>query len=259
MTAKIWQAAIVVAVAATIAMNALANILPFNGQTTGDISDKYPVLFVPAGYVFSIWSVIYAGLIAYAIYQATGAQRTNPRLERIRPWVLLNLAANSVWLLLWHYELLALSVVVITLMLATLIAIYLKLEVGHTAVSTAERWAVQIPFTLYLGWLTVATIANVSVWLYALGWGGLGLSAAGWAIVLLVVATVIAVTLSLKNQDAVYILVPVWAFAGIAVKQAAVPSVALVAEIMAVVCGLVWLVIVARSFGKRGRLTPRLS
>src|SRR3712207_5510962 len=189
MIAKVWQGLIVAAVGATIAMNALANIIPFYGQQTGDVSDKYPVLFVPAGYVFSIWGLIYAGLIAYAAFQALPAQRTNPRLARIRPWVLLNLVGNSIWLLLWHFELFAVSAVVITLMLVTLIVIYLKLEVGRTVVSAAERWMAHVPLTVYLGWLTVATIANLSFWLYSMGWSGLGLSAAGWTVTLLVVAT----------------------------------------------------------------------
>ncbi len=120
MKAKIWQGVIVAAVLATIIMNALANIIPFNGQQTGEVSDKYPVLFVPAGYVFSIWGLIYAGLIAYAVFQALPSQRMNPRLAKIRPWVLVNLTANSIWLVLFHFELLAVSAVVITV------------NVGHT-------------------------------------------------------------------------------------------------------------------------------
>jgi hypothetical protein len=256
---RIWQGLVVAAVLGTIVMNALANIVPFNGQQTGDVSDKYPVLFVPAGYVFSIWGVIYAGLIGYAVFQALPAQGANPRLQRIRGWVLPNLVANSIWLLLFHFELLALSVAVITFMLLSLIVIYLRLEVGRTAVSTAERWLAHVPFTLYLAWLTVATIANISVWLYSLQWSGLGLSAAAWTNTLLVVATAISVALSLKNRDAVFITVPLWAFVGIAVKQAAVPSVAFTAATMAGVTALTCVVIVARAFGRRKRLTPRLT
>jgi hypothetical protein len=238
-------------------MNALANVIPFNGQDTRQVSDKYPVLFTPAGYVFSIWSLIYAGLIAYAIYQALPAQRENPRLRSIRPWVLVNLLANSVWLLLFHYELLGVSVAVIVLILVSLVMIYLTLGVGRGTVSTAERWLVHAPFTLYMGWLTVATIANTTIWLYALQWSGLGLSAEVWAIVLLVVATIISVVLSVKNQDAVFILVPVWAFIGIAVKQAAYPSVATTALIMAGICAFVFLLTIVRIVRSSGSLVPR--
>ena len=256
MKAKIWQGVIVAGVLATIIMNALANIIPFNGQQTGEVSDKYPVLFVPAGYVFSIWGLIYAGLIAYAAFQALPSQRMNPRLVKIRPWVLLNLTANSIWLVLFHFELLAVSAVVITAMLVTLIGIYLKLEVGRTMVSAAERWLVHAPFTLYMGWLTVATIANISVWLYSVQWTG-GLGAGVWTIALLVVATIISVALSLKNADTVFILVPIWAFVGIAVKQAAVPSVALVAWAMAAICAITFIAVVVRGLGNRKPLAPR--
>ncbi len=141
-------------------------------------------------------------------------------------------------------------------MLVTLIGIYLKLEVGRTVVSAAERWLVHAPFTLYLGWLTVATIANISVWLYSVQWNG-GLGAAGWTIALLVVATIISVALSLKNADTVFILVPIWAFVGIAVKQAAVPSVALMAWAMAAICAITFVAVVVRAIGSRKPLSPR--
>ena len=115
----------------------------------------------------------------------------------------------------------------------------------------------QVPFTVYLGWLTVATIANVSVWLYAVQWNGLGISAAGWTITLLGVATMVSVTLSIKNADAIFPLVPLWAFVGIAVKQAAVPAVALTAAAMAAICAVTWVAIVVGGVGKRKPLAPR--
>jgi benzodiazapine receptor len=141
----------------------------------------------------------------------------------------------------------------------SLIVIYLRLEVRRTAVSAAERWLAHVPFTLYLGWRTAATIANISVWLYSLQWSGLGLSAAAWTNTLLVVATAISVALSLKNRDAVFITVPLWAFVGTAVKHAAIPSVAFTAVAIASVAALTCAVIIARASGRRKRLAPQLT
>src|SRR5512137_1573723 len=98
------QIAVVLTVLATIVVNALANILPINGQNTGEISDRFKVYFVPAGYVFSIWGLIYLGLIAMAIYQALPSQRANPRLRSTGWWISLGGLANIAWIFLWHYE-----------------------------------------------------------------------------------------------------------------------------------------------------------
>ena len=133
------QIAVVVAVIAVIIINVLANALPFNGQNTGEISDRFQVYFVPAGYVFAIWGLIYIGLIAYAIFQALPAQRDNLRLQSIFWPVIVGSIANIVWIILWHYDRLALTVPVMLVLLASLIVVYLRLGIQKTRVSRAER------------------------------------------------------------------------------------------------------------------------
>ena len=216
----------ILAFVATIAVNAMANILPINGQTTGQISDRFQVYFVPAGYVFSIWSVIYLALAAFVVYQALPSQRSSPRLKRIDSLFLVSSAANSLWILLWHFELFLATVLVMVILLVVLIAIYRRLDVGRARVSLAERWFVHLPFSIYLGWITVATIANVTATLAYYRWDGWGIAPEMWAVIMIVVGAAIALATSLPRRDAAFMLVIVWAFAGIGVKQAATPLVA---------------------------------
>ena len=209
----------VLAVVVTIAVNGLANALPINGQQTGEISDRFPVFFVPAGYVFSIWGLIYIGLIAFAIYQALPAQRTNPRLQRVGYWFALSCLANIVWILLWHYNLFPASLLVMLVLLASLIVIYLRLDIGRATVGAAEKWAVNVPFSIYLGWITVATVANATSVLYDLQWNGFGISPEIWAVLMIGAATIICLAVILTRRDVAYSLVLIWALIGIAVKQ----------------------------------------
>jgi hypothetical protein len=215
------------AIAGTIVMNILANALPLNGQFTGDISDRFKVFFVPAGYVFSIWGLIYIGLLAFAVYQALPARRQDAALRRIGYLPALNGIANVAWLFFWHYNLFGWTLVAMLLILASLLAIYLRAGIGRTPVaSQAERWCVRVPFSVYLGWITVATIANVTDVLSLTTWSGWGLAPEMWAVLLLAVAVLIALAMAVTRSDAAYILVLTWAFAGIGVKQAAAPLVA---------------------------------
>jgi hypothetical protein len=232
------QILVIVATLATIAMNALASTLPLNGLTTGEISDRFQVYFVPAGYVFSIWGVIYLWLIAYSVYQALPAQRENPRLRSMGYLYVWSAVANVVWLVFWHYELFPLTLLVMLVLLGLLIAIYLRLETGRTAASAGETWAVRVAFSIYLGWITVATVANATSLLDYLGWGGWGIAPQVWAVIMLVVATAIAAGMSLNHGDVAYIAVIVWAFAGIALKHAGVPLVSITAWAMAAIAAL---------------------
>lgn len=214
------------AVIVTIGVNGLANALPLNGQTTGEISDRFQVYFVPAGYVFSIWGLIYLGLIAFAVYQALPAQRDNPRLRRIGYLFALSCLANIAWLFLWHYEIFLLTLVAMVVLLLLLVAIYLRLDINRVRVNRAERCLVHIPFSIYLGWITVATIANVTSVLDYLNWGGWGISPEVWTVIMLFAGAGIASAMSLTRGDVAYMLVIIWAFAGIGVKHAGTPLVA---------------------------------
>lgn len=221
-----------------LTVNVLASALPLNGKNTGAISDQFKVLFVPAGYVFAIWGVIYIGWIAFAIYQALPSQRDNARLQRIGWLYALSGVLNAGWLFTWHYELFPLSVVVMLALLVTLIAIYLRLDNGRVQVSTAEKWCVNIPFSVYLGWISVATIANITDLLYYWHWDGFGIAPELWAVIMLVVATALAMAMTLMRGDVAYLFVLVWSFIGIAVKQAATPLVANAAWVMVVLVAL---------------------
>ncbi len=228
----------VIATVATIVMNGLANALPFNNLSTAEISDSFEVYFVPAGYVFAIWGVIYLFLLAFAIYQALPAQRDNPRLQRIGYAYLLSCVANSVWLLFWHHLMFWWTLVAMLVLLGSLIYIYLRLDIGQATPLKMERWAVDTTFSLYLGWITVATVANVTSLLDWLNWGGWGIAPQVWALIMLIVATGVALAVSLTRRDVAYIAVIVWAFVGIAVKHSGVGLVAIPAVVLAAVAGL---------------------
>jgi benzodiazapine receptor len=220
------QIANTLSVVLALTVNILASALPLNGQNTGEISDRFQVFFVPAGYVFAIWLIIYIGWIAFAIYQFLPAQKEIPRLQKLGYWFALSGVFNAAWLFCWHYNQFGLSVLVMLALLGTLIASYLKLDVGSTPVSSGEKWAVDVPFSVYLGWVSVATVANITSWLYSINWNGFGIAPQVWAVIMLVVASLVGLGMALTRRDAGYLFVFVWAFAGIAVKQAAEPLVA---------------------------------
>jgi hypothetical protein len=236
------QVLVVLSVLATLAVNILANALPFNSITTAQVSDRFHVYFVPAGYVFSIWGLIYIGLIAYAVFQALPSQRDNPRMRKTGyPMVVAGLA-NMIWLFLWHYEQFALTLPAMFTLLAMLILTYLNLGIGRTPVDRAETWAVHVPVSIYLGWITVATIANVTDVLWFWNWNGFGISARDWTLVLFAAVLVIAGLMSLNRRDVAYNLVIIWALVGIAVKQAAAKSLVLgsLGTAVLVLCMLVY-------------------
>ncbi len=245
------QIAVVMSILITLIVNGLANGLPLNGLMTGEISDRFQVYFVPAGYVFSIWGVIYIGLIAYAIFQALPAQRDNPRLRATGWWIVLGGLANSVWIFLWHYLQFPLTLIAMLVLLATLIITYLRLGTGRTKVSTAETWAVRVPFSIYLGWITVATAANVTSLLDYLRWNGFGIAPEIWMGIVLFAVLVIATLMAFTRRDVAYALVLLWALAGIGVKHAAVAAVVIPTWIT---FGLVALTLVAAFFLRRPKL-----
>lgn len=236
------QILVIVMVLAVIAVNGLASGLPLNGQTTGEISDRFEVFFVPAGYVFSIWGLIYLGLIAYAIYQALPAQADNLDLKNIAGLFVLSSVANIAWIFLWHYEYFAWTVLAMLILLGSLIAIYLRLDIGRTQVSSAMKWFVHVPFSIYLGWITVATIANITSLLYFLDWNGLGIDPEVWTVLMLGATTIIASLMSLTRGDVAYSLVIIWAVTGIALKHSDNTIVATAAWVTAAIVAIMMLI-----------------
>jgi hypothetical protein len=220
------QLANIFSVGLALVVNILASTLPLNGQNTGEISDRFKVYFVPAGYVFAIWGVIYIGWIAFAIYQARPSQRENPRLRGLGYAFALSGVFNAAWLFCWHYNYFGLSVLVMLTLLALLIVSYLRLDVGRVPVTGVEKWSVDIPFSTYLGWITVATVANVSDYLYLIQWNGFGIAPQVWAVIMIVIASLLGALMTVLRRDSAYVFVLAWSFVGIAIKQAATPLVA---------------------------------
>lgn len=239
---RIRQILVVIAVLAMITVNILANALPINGQATGEISDRFDVYFVPAGYVFSIWGLIYLGLLAYAVYQALPAQAENPSLRSIGYLFVLSCLANIAWIFLWHYNQVALSVLAMLALLGLLITIYLRLDIGRAQVSSSMKWLVHVPFSIYLGWITVATVANITSWLYSVEWSGWGISPEMWAVIMLAIATVVGGAMSMTRGDVAYSAVLIWAFIGIALKHQDTAIVSNTAWIAAIVTAILMII-----------------
>lgn len=240
---------VIVAILGSIALNGLAVALPLFGRDTGEISDGYPSRFTPAGYVFSIWSLIYLGLIAYAIWQALPEQRSDPVVRALDGPILLSSLANGLWLVFWHRLDIPLTLPLMLVLLGSLITVHTRLGIGRwPARSRGEAWCARVPFGLYLGWITVATVANVAILLLHLGWQGGPLSPEVWAAALVLVAGLLAWLMALRRGDAVYPLVIAWAAWGIAAKQADAASLALIARSVA------GLAILASLWAMRGKL-----
>ncbi len=237
------QIAVIISVLVTLTVNTLANALPLNGLNTGQISDQFKVYFVPAGYVFAIWGLIYIGLIALTIFQALPSQRENPRLRATGWWIVLGGLANSSWIFLWHYQQFPWTVPVMLVLLVSLIITYLRMGINRVKVTAAERWTTQIPIRVYLGWISVATIANIADVLDFARWDGFGIAAQTWTVILLVVVLVLTGLMIFLRRDVAYALVILWALVGIALKQAGTPTVATTAWI---VFGLVLVLLAIR-------------
>jgi len=216
---------------ATLIVNGLSNTSLIGGKTTAEVSNSHPTLITPAGYVFAIWGIIYALLGVYLVYQALPSQKNKLFQKQISVLFILTSIFNIVWLFFWQNELLPISVAVIFAFLASLIAIYLRLNIGRAKVSLKEKLCVHVPFSVYLGWVTIATIANISVTLAAEGWDGFGLSMQTWAIIVLAVALLIDLVVIVTRRDIAFSLVFIWALVGIAVNQTSYPNVVLTAEI----------------------------
>jgi benzodiazapine receptor len=215
----------------TLAINGLAGTTVLNGRTTAQVSDLYSNPFTPAGYVFAIWGIIYTLLLVFVIYQALPKQKAKPFQKQIGALFLLSSVFNVVWLFLWQYNYITISVVVMFALLATLVAIYLRLGIGKSTAPLTEKLAVHLPFSVYLGWITVASIANVAAALVSVGWSGFGLSAETWAIAAMGIALIVTLMVIAFRRDIAYSLVLVWALSGIAVKQSMYPNIVFTAEV----------------------------
>lgn len=205
-----------------VTVNALANSLPINGQNTGQVSDSYGNLFAPAGLTFAIWGLIYLFLAIYTIYQfglfQKGSQTDRgPLMEAIAPFFILSSLVNAVWIFAWHYELIGVCLVLIAGMLVLLIKI--NLIIDKETLTNKEKFFIKIPFSIYFGWTTVATIANATVLLVALGWNGFGVSEVMWTVIILLVGAAIGILTMRTRRNIPYGLVLIWAYGGILLKH----------------------------------------
>jgi hypothetical protein len=214
------------AFAGVIAVNALANALPINGMNTGEVSALYPNRFVPAGFTFSIWSVIYllmAGFTALSVKWLWNAPDTPLGLvfREISPWFIATCVLNAGWIFVWHHLMVGLSVFVMLVFLALLIFIYVKLQPHRSTLRGANSVFVYGFFTVYLGWICVATIANVTAWLVSMKWGGFGIEPEGWSMTMMAVAILLGALFIRYGRDHAYAWVIAWALFGIHGSQAA--------------------------------------
>jgi hypothetical protein len=210
----------------TIIVNALANILPINGVTTGELSDLYPNLFVPAALTFAIWGLIYVLLGIFVIYQLLPSVRRDAQkidfVQRIGPLFFISCLANIGWIFAWHYKIVPLSLVMMLILLGCLLAIYLRLNVGKSEARRTEKYSVHLPFSVYLGWITIATIANVTALLVDINWNTWGLGEQFWAVAVIIVGIAIALSVLFTRKDIFYGLVIDWALLGILIKRLSV-------------------------------------
>ncbi|MGQ9781102.1 MAG: TspO/MBR family protein, partial [Nitrososphaeria archaeon] len=218
------------------------------GRLTAEIYDAKPTLITPAGYIFSIWGVIYILLGIFVVFQALPMKEGKIYRERIGWLFVFSCLLNIVWLFIWQFEYLSLSVVFMFLLLATLISIYLRLDIERRKVTLREKLAFHLPFSVYLGWITIASIANVSTTLVSFKWDGFGLSQETWAYLIVSMALLITLLVIATMEDIAYGLVVVWALLGIAVKQSGNGDIAVVTESSAaiIIIALALLILLSR-------------
>jgi len=220
---SLFQIGNIIVVISTIIINGLANLLPINGKLTGEISDSIPNLFVPAGITFSIWGIIYVLLIIFIIYQGQDLFKKEKKdmgfLQDLSFLFIFANLMNICWIFLWHYEQIILSLAPMILLFLSLLFMYIRLDIGKKIVSKKEQLCVHVPISVYLGWITVATIANVTAALVTIGWDGFNINPEIWTILVLIIATLITLGVIIKRKDIAYSLVIIWAFLGIAIKR----------------------------------------
>jgi hypothetical protein len=227
----------------TVAVNALANVLPINNITTGALSDLYPNLFVPAGLTFAIWGLIYVLLGIFVIYPLIPSVRRDPQkvdfVQKIGPLFFISCLANIGWIFAWHYQILPLSLIFMLILLGCLLFIYLRLNVGKSETTRAERYFAHLPFSVYLGWITIATIANVTALLVNINWNTWGLGEQFWAVAVIIVGIAIALSMLFTRKDIYYSLVVDWALLGILLKRLSVTTVPDQSVVIVTIVGLV--------------------
>ena len=214
-----------VAFIATLTINSLSNSLPLNGKTPAQLSDQYPNLFVPAGVTFAIWGVIYMWLLVFIVWQISALfspkrmEKVAPVIERLGWSFVATCALNMAWLFAWHWEFVLLSVLVMLSLLAALIRLNSKVGAGISKINSQEKWLVHAPFGIYMGWISVATIANITALLVKIQWTGWGLSEGNWAFIMVFAGFLITCAVQTYKNNVFYGLAVMWALYGISLKR----------------------------------------
>ena len=215
----IRQIMTLIAVLAAFGMNVLANIRPFNGLTIGQISQEFfgDVLITPANYAFAVWGLIYLGLISFAIYQVLPSQKSNGLLRKIGYKMAIASISQIIWVVCFLYRQYALSFVAMLGILCSLIAAYLCLPLPINIRS--HRWFIGLPISIYLSWISLATILNGAIVLTSWQWNSWGLSPTVWTIIMLSVAALITHIVTIPRLDFAYAGVFIWGLVAIAIKN----------------------------------------
>ena len=212
MNSKLLATLNLFALAGVLTINTLAVMLPINGMSTGELSELYPSLFTPAGFTFSIWSVIYLLLIGFAIFQWKILSK--PYFTELSLWFLVSSLANMSWILAWHYLFMYASVLIMLILLFSLTRIFLLLQ-SFTINSLTEKIFIKLTFIFYFSWICVATIANASALLVSLSWDGGILSPMTWTITMITIASALGIYISARFHEPTFLLVLIWALYGI--------------------------------------------
>lgn len=214
----------IIALSAVLVVNFLANYLPIGGKRTGEVSEMHPTLFTPAGFTFSIWGVIYLFLIFYVVYQAFNRNKERHLFDGINKYFLINCLSNTAWIFAWHYEFITLSLVLIVVTLTSLIGIY-RHTMSAELQGVKDRLFVKIPFSLYLGWITVATLANLTIEQTVMGMDDWLVTEIVWTFIKLALAGAIGAVMIIRYRDLIFGMVVAWAAFGIVNKQVDTPQI----------------------------------
>ncbi|NER84865.1 MAG: tryptophan-rich sensory protein [Leptolyngbya sp. SIO1D8] len=223
------------AIIGTLAVNTLSNFFAPGGQNVGEIANTIlsGVLITPANYAFAIWGLIYLGLIAYSIYQLKPSQRKIPIIQQVNRLLIIACIAQMIWIFLFTLKYFALSILAMLGILLPLIGIYLTLGIGQQQANRQRRWFAHYPFSIYLAWISVATVVNVASALYAAGWSGWGLSGTAWTSVMIFVSAAISAIVILTRRDIPFTLIFLWAYGAIAARHVDVPTIWISAAVAA--------------------------
>jgi hypothetical protein len=219
---KFLQIANGVALVSTILINYLSNTGILNGKSIGDISNNIHSLFTPAGYAFSIWGFIYLLLLGFIIYQGRSLFNKNAEdgfVEKIGPWFIISCIANGGWVFLWLFGYTGISCIFIFLLLFSLLKIIMNNRMEIWDAPTKTILFLWWPFVFYAGWVTVASIANVSAFLVKINWDGFGISPEIWTITMIIIATIINLIVVYKRNLREFATVGIWALIAIAVPN----------------------------------------